>query len=38
MADEKVEGLTGGSNKKEEKLEKLRPTLFIGVSGDQLCM
>ena len=33
MAEEQVEGLTGGSSKKEEKLEKLRPTLFIGVGG-----
>ena len=33
MADEQVEGLTGGTSKKEERLEKLRPTLFIGVGG-----
>lgn len=33
MADEQEVGLTGGSVKKDEKLEKLRPTLFIGVGG-----
>jgi hypothetical protein len=33
MADEQVETLTGGSGKREETLEKLRPTLFIGVGG-----
>lgn len=33
MADEQVDGLTGGSSKKDEKIEELRPTLFIGVGG-----
>jgi hypothetical protein len=33
MADEQGDELTGGSSKKDEKIEELRPTLFIGVGG-----